>query len=515
MLPKSIKDNCLRIKKKHGIRIAQLNIRTLLSNIDNLQLMVNDFKFDLIALNETRLSSEIKDVQIGIHDYCIYRKDRNKNGGGVAIYVNENKLSHKLRSDLLVNDIELVAVEVKQPMSSPMIVLAWYRPPGTSIELFKAIGNILLKIDEERKDIIFLGDFNCNILADPLSCYTKRLLEICQNYSLSQMIKEPTRVTPLSSTLIDLIYTSNCVKVVESGVIHLGISDHSLVYIVWGRVRKSFPNHVYRTYRTYKNFNVNDFCDDLGNIDWQSVFTCTDADSSLHEFQTKFSTVCNLHAPVRESRVKKDRKPWINAEIINLIHERDKLKETATRNNTRENWKAFRKSKNHVIYRIRTNKRKTFQKNIKDSQGNVKRTWKNLNMLIPRKNKNVKIQYLKIDGEEIHDTKTISQKLNEFFVKIGPSLASVIQCTRHINAINNVMLFSPHTLTNIFQIIPVTIDEVKKQLLKLSNDKAMGCDMIPIKLIKLAISSINEPLTHVINTSITTGCVPIEWKRQE
>ena len=294
LLPKNIKDNCLRIKKKHGIRIAQLNIRTLLSNIDNLQLMVNDFKFDLIALNETRLSSEIKDVQIGIHDYCIYRKDRNKNGGGVAIYVNENKLSHKLRSDLLVNDIELVAVEVKQPMSSPMIVLAWYRPPGTSIELFKAIENILLKIDEERKDIIFLGDFNCNILADPLSCYTKRLLEICQNYSLSQMIKEPTWVTPLSSTLIDLIYTSNCEKVVESGVIHLGISDHSLVYIVWGRVRKSFPNHVYRTYRTYKNFNVNDFCDDLGNIDWQSVFTCTDADSSLHEFQTKFSTLCNL-----------------------------------------------------------------------------------------------------------------------------------------------------------------------------------------------------------------------------
>ena len=44
-------------------------------------------------------------------------------------------------------------------------------------------------------------------------------------------------------------------------------------------------------------------------------------------------------------------------------------------------------------------------------------------MLIPRKHKNVKIQYLKIDGGETHDRKTISQKLNEFFVKIGPSFA--------------------------------------------------------------------------------------------
>lgn len=500
-----------RIKIKHGIRIAQLNIRTLSSNIDDFKMMVEDFELDIITLNETRLSNEISDVQIGINDYYIYRKDRNTNGGGVAIYVNENKFNHKLRTDLMENEIELVAIEVKQTNSAPIIVLAWYRPPGTSIALFNFIENILLKVDEEGKDIIFLGDFNCNVLAIPASCYTNRLCEICNNYSLTQIIDEPTRVTQTTSTLIDLIYTSNCMKVVESGVIHLGMSDHSLVYLVWGKARKSYSKHAYRTYRTYKHFDENEFCCDIDRIDWQSVFFGVDVNSSLNEFQKKFSLTCNSHAPIRKSRTKKTRSPWINGEIINVIHERDKLKEKATRNRTPENWKAYQKMRNHVTSKIRQNKRKMFQRRIERSHANVKQTWKNLNMLIPRKKKNTKIQYLKCDEEEFHDSKIISLKLNDFFVNVGPRLAGSILSDTNTN--NNMIQTMPHALKCSFQLSPVTIDEVKKKLMKLSSDKAMGCDMLPIKLIKLTISCIYEPLTHVINMSITSGCVPTEWKK--
>ena len=40
------------------------------------------------------------------------------------------------------------------------------------------------------------------------------------------------RVTPISATLIDLILTNRPQNFSESGVIHLGVSDHSLVYLV-------------------------------------------------------------------------------------------------------------------------------------------------------------------------------------------------------------------------------------------------------------------------------------------
>ena len=41
---------------------------------------------------------------------------------------------------------------------------------------------------------------------------------------------EPTRVTSTSATLIDLILPNTPENILQSGVIHLGISDHSLVY---------------------------------------------------------------------------------------------------------------------------------------------------------------------------------------------------------------------------------------------------------------------------------------------
>ena len=50
-------------------------------------------------------------------------------------------------------------------------------------------------------------------------------------YNLDQLIKEPTRVTITSSSLIDLILTNQPNNISNSGV-DLGMSDHSLIYAV-------------------------------------------------------------------------------------------------------------------------------------------------------------------------------------------------------------------------------------------------------------------------------------------
>ena len=48
---------------------------------------------------------------------------------------------------------------------------------------------------------------------------------------MKQLIVEPTRITDDTETLLDIIATNRPDKVKDSGVIHLGISDHSLVYL--------------------------------------------------------------------------------------------------------------------------------------------------------------------------------------------------------------------------------------------------------------------------------------------
>ena len=68
----------------------------------------------------------------------------------------------------------------------------------------------------------------------PASFYnanTQDVLNITDIYNLKQLITEPTRITPLSSTLIDVIFTNLPDNTTCSGVSHIGISDHSLIYV--------------------------------------------------------------------------------------------------------------------------------------------------------------------------------------------------------------------------------------------------------------------------------------------
>ena len=47
---------------------------------------------DILAINETRLDCTISNGEINIPGYVIERKDRNRSGGGVALYTSETQL---------------------------------------------------------------------------------------------------------------------------------------------------------------------------------------------------------------------------------------------------------------------------------------------------------------------------------------------------------------------------------------------------------------------------------------
>jgi hypothetical protein len=59
---------------------------------------------------------------------------------------------------------------------------------------------------------------------------------------LQQLISEPTRMTDRSATLIDLIFTNETRNIAKSGVIHNGMSDHSLIYVVMSAKKSSIRN---------------------------------------------------------------------------------------------------------------------------------------------------------------------------------------------------------------------------------------------------------------------------------
>ena len=54
---------------------------------------------DILGLNETKLHKTIPDSQVDIEGYDILHRDRNRNGGGVALYIRQS-LNYINRQDL-------------------------------------------------------------------------------------------------------------------------------------------------------------------------------------------------------------------------------------------------------------------------------------------------------------------------------------------------------------------------------------------------------------------------------
>ena len=85
-----------------------------------------------------------------------------------------------------------------------------------------------------------------------------------QLYQLTQIIDQPTRVTKCTKSILDVCITSSPDKIIRSGVVHLGISDHSLIYAT--RKLNSVFKRVSRNsveLRNFKKFNVESFLNDL------------------------------------------------------------------------------------------------------------------------------------------------------------------------------------------------------------------------------------------------------------
>ena len=71
--------------------MACLNINSSVSHIDDLHIFMSQLKdIDILAINETKLDSTIKDSEVHLPGYDVVCKDRESNGsngGGVYIYV--------------------------------------------------------------------------------------------------------------------------------------------------------------------------------------------------------------------------------------------------------------------------------------------------------------------------------------------------------------------------------------------------------------------------------------------
>lgn len=367
------------------------------------------------------------------------------------------------------------------------------------------------KCDIENKELFVLGDLNCDWNKSPLDNHTQKLKSMCELYQLRQIIDEPTRVTKSSATQIDLILVNNLENISSFGVIEIGISDHSLIYAVKNLVPLK-GQRICREVRNFKNFNVRLFLEDLSRIPWEIVNQFDDPNDSWQVWKSFFTEILDIHAPILRKYIKTKRIPWINASIKLLMRERDFHKMMFKKFNSETHWEKYRSIRNKISAEIKNLKADYFTTKISEclQHRNVKKSWSLINNLLGKNAKSTIINEIKTDSNVLTDKNLIANKLNDYFVNIGPSLAlEVEEDHRTFAGETNV---TDSECNTIFRFSDISVDQVLNNLKQLIVSKATGIDKIPAKVLKISADIVAPSLTSIFNQSLRSGIFVSDWK---
>ena len=123
---------------------------------------------------------------------------------------------------------------------------------------------------------------------------------------MQNVIKEATRITANTESLIDLIVTTKPELTKTTGVLPLGISDHSLVYATLKLKSKRPPPKVITT-RNFKSLNPEQFKASIEQTPFYVSTIFEDNDDVLWAWELLFK-----HAPWRDVKVRSVSSPWMN-----------------------------------------------------------------------------------------------------------------------------------------------------------------------------------------------------------
>ena len=134
-----------------------------------------------------------------------------------------------------------------------------YRPPSSNISYFSSIVNDIEKVVSEDYKVIILGDFNYDLLNNDGS-FHKNVILLEQLFDLKQLIHSPTRVTPMTQTIMDHILVSSYINKPNNlnGVLEINLSDHYAAFCVLDIQKGKLSSRIIRC-RNFKHLNQDFF----------------------------------------------------------------------------------------------------------------------------------------------------------------------------------------------------------------------------------------------------------------
>ncbi|CAG9766287.1 unnamed protein product [Ceutorhynchus assimilis] len=246
---------------------------------------------------------------LNIPGYRIVRLDRvGQSGGGPLVYIRGDFHFKTLSFDVLVQ------TRVEQ---------LWI--PGAPIASLVAIEECIRQAYLTQDELVAIGDGNVDFLRS--DCLLRRQLsQVFDCYGINQALKEPTRVSDQSSTLINIIAMTNFVSLLECGTADLlNLTDQRLTFCRLDFVIKSIkPRKV--TFRNFRYFDTILFGQDASTVEWDFIQVIPYLSEKEQYLTNAVNFLFDMHAPFKSTIARRNpARPYITS----TVKEMSKLKREA------------------------------------------------------------------------------------------------------------------------------------------------------------------------------------------
>lgn len=484
-----------------------------MGSIDELKLSMKERNTDILCVSETWLFPSLLNDFVNIPGYKIFRCD-NGRGGGVCIYTKESLTVNVINLNVPKQEgLEDVWVTVQCRKLPAVIIGCVYRHPKAPMAAFDYIQDIFKVLCLKNKTLYILGDFNDNLLAKD-----NKMTKLIKNSKLTQLVNKPTRVTPTSSTLLDLVITNKPSAVLSCDVVPHEIADHDLLSVV---VDISKPKRipVIKTFRQLSNYKKEDFCLRLleNYENFNKILKTDDVNKQVDIFNSNFIKCLDACAPYVTKQIKRPFAPWMNNRLQEAMECREdtrkKLQSDRYNIVLQEQYKQRKKCVKSLIVESKT---EYYRNKLQENRGNVSKTWKTIREIVPNCKNNA-------TDFNFDDKVNKANDFNAHFANVGEN---TYRKTQEILHGENVSYFNYASATfaalcsnddnviieNIFRPQPVDTETIILTIKSLNETSSVGSDDIPLRFIKDSLYATASYLTCIINTSIVTGIFPSSWK---
>jgi hypothetical protein len=339
------------------LTIFHVNAQSLRYKVDFIHAETHLKQYDIIAISETWLNDNVDTNDILLEGYNEpIRRDRiGRMGGGVCTYVREG-VPCQHRVDLETDGVDFQWFQMCINKKSIFICVG-YNPDGNDGDFWESFDDSNQSVARLNPDgVIMVVDFNNDFLVPNQINF--HLKEIMFTYNLTQIVDQPTRITPTSISLIDVIIVSNSDFVNEVNVYDNFCSDHNAISCSFNFYAPLPVNNYLRTIWNYELANYDMIMERMRLIDVDALlYESIDFNEMVLKWSSQICDIISELIPHKVVRFRTRDKLWMTPEILKLISKRKKLHKIAVQTNKPAQWEAFRKQRNVVKDKVRSAKR--------------------------------------------------------------------------------------------------------------------------------------------------------------